>query len=145
TLVSGFSFINGQGSNYGMGMLRLKKLSERKGEGSSIQTVIGKLFGIAAQMPDSKTIFFSPPSVPGYGFSSGFELKLLDKSGGSLAEFNDVANQYLKQLTQRPEIMYAQTSFDTSYAQYEIELNVPRAKQSGVSVNNIFSALQGYI
>lgn len=145
TLVSGFSFINGQGSNYGMGMLRLKKFDERKGEQSSIQTVIGKLFGIAAQMPESRTIFFSPPSVPGYGFSSGFELKLLDKSGGSLVEFNDVANQYLEELTKRPEIMYAQTSFNTSYAQYEIELNVPRAKQSGVSVNNIFSALQGYI
>ncbi len=145
TLVSGFSFINGQGSNYGMGMLRLKTFEERKNEGSSINAVIGKLFGIAAQMPESKSIFFAPPSVPGYGFSSGFELKLLDKSGGSLEEFNEVANQYIQQLSQRPEILYAQTSFNTSYAQYEIELNVPRAKQSGVSVSSIFSALQGYI
>src|SRR5690606_34839129 len=92
TLVSGFSFISGQGSNYGMGMLRLKKFEERKDEDSSIDAVIGKLFGIAAQMPESKSIFFAPPSVPGYGFSSGFEMKLLDKSGGSLAEFNEVAN-----------------------------------------------------
>lgn len=145
TLVSGFSFINGQGSNYGMGMLRLKKFDERKGEEASIETVIGKLFGIAAQMPDSRSIFFSPPSVPGFGHSSGFELKLLDRSGGSLNEFNEVADQYLQSLMARPEIMYAQTSFNTSYAQYEIELNVPRAKQSGVSVNSIFSALQGYI
>lgn len=145
TLVSGFSFINGQGSNYGMGMIRLKKFKDRKDKGSSIDDVIGKLFGVAAQMPESRSIFFAPPSVPGYGFSSGFELKLLDKSGGSLAEFNDVANQYVEQLAQCPEIMYAQTSFNTSYAQYEIDLNVPRAIQSGVSVNSIFSALQGYI
>ena len=145
TMVSGFSFINGQGSNYGMGMLRLKSFDQRKDKGSSIDAVIGRLFGIAAQMPESKSIFFSPPSIPGYGFSSGFELKLLDKSGGSLNEFNDVTNQYLNELMKRPEIMYAQTSFNTSYAQYEIELNVARAKQSGVSVSNIFSALQGYI
>src|SRR5690554_7355283 len=96
-------------------------------------------------MPESRSIFFAPPSVPGFGFSSGFELKLLDKSGGSLDEFNQVANQYIGQLMQRPEILYAQSSFDTSYAQYEIELNVPRAKQSGVSVSRIFSALQGNI
>src|SRR5690554_6361367 len=145
TMVSGFSFINGQGSNYGMGMIRLKDFKDRKEKGSSIDDVIGKLFGVAAQMPESRSIFFAPPSVPGFGFSSGFELKLLDKSGGNLDEFNDVASQYLEQLAQRPEILYAQTSFDTSYAQYEIELNVPRAKQLGVSVSSIFSALQGYI
>ena len=46
---------------------------------------------------------------------------------------------------QRPEILYAQTSLNTNYAQYEIELDIVRAKQSGVSVSNIFSALQGYI
>src|SRR5690606_32622764 len=69
----------------------------------------------------------------------------LDKSGGDLKEFDGVARQFIGELMKRPEIQYAQTSFNTSYAQYEIELNVARAKQSGVSVNSIFSALQGYI
>ncbi len=145
TLVSGFSFISGQGSNYGMGMIRLKPFEERTSDEASIETVIGKLFGIASQMPEANMIFFSPPSVPGFGMSSGFELKLLDRSGGSLSDFDQVAKQYLGELMKRPEIMYAQTSFNTSYAQYEIDLNIPRAKQSGVSVSDIFSALQGYI
>lgn len=145
TFVSGRSLISGEGSNYGLGLIRLKPFEERKEEGSSIQTVTGKLFGIGAQMPEGKTIFFSPPSIPGYGFSSGFDLKLLDKSGGNLKDFDKAAQQYLGELMKRPEIMYAQTSFNTSYAQYEIELNIPRAKQSGVSVSNIFSALQGYV
>lgn len=145
TLVSGFSFISGQGSNYGMGMIRLKSFDQRTTETSSIGAVIGKLFGVASQMPEANMIFFSPPSVPGFGMSSGFELKLLDRSGGSLADFDQVAKQYLGELMKRPEIMYAQTSFNTTYAQYEIDLNIPRAKQSGVSVSDIFSALQGYI
>lgn len=145
TLVAGFSFISGQGSNYGMGMIRLKPFDERKGDESSIQTVIGKLFGIGSQLPEGKMIFFSPPSIPGFGQSSGFDLKLLDKSGGDLKDFDAVARQYIGELMKRPEIQYAQTSFNTSYAQYELELNIPRAKQSGVSVNSIFSALQGYI
>jgi len=83
--------------------------------------------------------------VPGFGVSSGFDLKLLDKSGGDLNEFNQVVQGYIGELMKRPEIQYAQTSFNTNYAQYEIELNVPRAKQSGVAVSAIFSALQGYI
>src|SRR3546814_18401490 len=46
---------------------------------------------------------------------------------------------------QRPEIMYAQSSFNTNYPQYEIELNVPKAKEAGVSISSIFGTLQGYI
>lgn len=145
TLVSGFSFVSGQGSNYGMAMLRLKSLDERQDKSSSADAVVGKLFGIAASMPEANMIFFAPPSIPGFGFSSGFELKLLDKSGGDLNEFNQVAQGYIQELMKRPEIQYAQTSFSTGYAQYEIELNIPRAKQSGVTVSNLFSALQGYI
>jgi len=143
--ISGFSFISGQGSNYGMGMIRLSDLSKRKDKSQSTDVVVGKLFGIAAMMPESRSIFFSPPSIPGFSVSAGFDLKLLDKSGGDLKQFNQVANDYIMQLMQRPEIMYAQSSFNTAYAQYELELNVPRAKQAGVSVSSIFSALQGYI
>ncbi|SMC77088.1 efflux RND transporter permease subunit [Moheibacter sediminis] len=145
TLVSGFSFISGQGSNYGIALIRLKPFKERPTEDLSTDAVVGQLFGIGASMPDAKMIFFSPPSIPGYGMSSGFELKLLDKSGGSFADFDKATQEYLGALMQRPEIQYAQTSFNTNYAQYEIELNIPRAKQSGVSVSDIFSALQGYI
>lgn len=145
TLVSGFSFISGQGSNYGMAMIRLKDFHDRKEDSMSTDAIVGQLFGLASQMPEANMIFFSPPSIPGFGFSSGFELKLLDRSGGDLNEFNQVAQGYLGELMKRPEIQYAQTSFNTSYSQYEIELNIPRAKQSGVSVSDIFNALQGYI
>ena len=145
TLVSGFSFVSGQGSNYGMAMISLEPFDKRKDPGMSTDAITGQLFGIAAQMPEANMIFFAPPSVPGFGVSSGFELNLLDKSGGDLTNFDDVSKAYIGELMKRPEIQYAQTSFNTNYAQYEIELNIPRAKQSGVSVNSIFNALQGYI
>ena len=145
TLVSGFSFVSGQGSNFGMAMISLDEFEKRKEKSMSTDAVVGQLFGIAAQMPEANMIFFSPASVPGFGVSSGFDLKLLDKSGGDLNEFNQVVQGYIGELMKRPEIQYAQTSFNTNYAQYEIELNVPRAKQSGVAVSAIFSALQGYI
>jgi len=143
--ISGFSFISGQGSNYGMGMIRLTDLSKRKDKAQATDAIVGKLFGVAAMMPESRSIFFSPPSIPGFSVSAGFDLKLLDKSGGDLKQFNQVANDYIMQLMQRPEIMYAQSSFNTNYAQYELDINVPRAKQAGVAISSIFSALQGYI
>ncbi|MDR2222203.1 MAG: efflux RND transporter permease subunit [Flavobacteriaceae bacterium] len=146
TIVSGFSFINGQGSNYGMAMIKLKDFKDRTTPDVATDAIIGKLFGLAAtQFQDARMIFFQPPSIPGFGMSSGFEMKLLDKSGGSLTDFDQKSKEYLGALMQRPEIMYAQSSFNTNYAQYEMQLNIPRAKESGVAVSDIFSALQGYI
>lgn len=129
-----------------MAMIKLKDFKERKAPELATDVVIGKLFGIAAtQFQDAKMIFFQPPSIQGFGMSSGFELKLLDKTGGSLTDFDQKSKEYLGALMQRPEIMYASSSFNTSYAQYELDLNVARAKESGVLVSDIFSALQGYI
>lgn len=146
TVISGRSIISGAGSNYGFMMIKMEGFKERDSEEKSAETVIGKLFGLAGKnFPDAKMIFFQPPSIPGFGMSGGFEMKLLDKSGGDLKEFDKTTQEFLGALMQRPEIMYAQTSFNTNYAQYEIMLDIVRAKQSGVSVSNIFSALQGYI
>jgi len=145
TVISGNSIISGAGSNYGMVLIKLKSFEERKDKDTAIQTIIGKLFGVAAGFSDAQMIFFQPPSIPGFGMSSGFELKLLDKSGGDINDFDKVAKEYLGALMQRPEIMYAQTSLNTNFPQYEIDINIERAKQSGVSVSSIFSTLQGYI
>lgn len=145
TVISGNSIISGAGSNYGMVLIKLKDFEERVTPDTAIQTIIGKLFGVAAGFSDAQMIFFQPPSIPGFGMSSGFELKLLDKSGGDINDFDKVAKEYLGALMQRPEIMYAQTSLNTNFPQYEIDVNIERAKQSGVTVSSIFSTLQGYI
>ena len=55
-------------------------------------------------------IFFTPPSVPGFGVSAGFESNFLDRSGGSFNELDTQAQQFLATLSQRPEILYAQSS-----------------------------------
>ncbi len=145
TVISGHSIISGSGSNYGMALIKLKPFAERKTEDVAIQTIVGKLFGVAAGFSDANMIFFQPPSIPGFGMSSGFELKLLDRSGGNINDFDKVAKEYMGALMQRPEIMYTQTSLNTNFPQYEITVNVERAKESGVSVSEIFSTLQGYI
>ena len=146
TIISGRSIISGAGSNYGFMMIKMDGFKERTTDDKAADVVIGKLFGLAGQgFPEAKMIFFQPPSIPGFGMSGGFEMKLLDRSGGDIKNFDKVTQDYLAALMQRPEILYAQTSLNTNYAQYEIELDIVRAKQSGVSVSNIFSALQGYI
>ncbi len=145
SVIDGRSLISGAGSNYGLGFIRLDDWKDRKDESLSVEAITGKLFGIAAQIPEAQIIFFSPPSIPGFGNSAGAELNLLDRSGGSFTDLDQTNQEFIAKLTLRPEIQYAQSSFNTRYPQYEMTLNVPLAKEMGVSVQTIFNTLQGYI
>lgn len=145
SMVNGFSLIGGAGSNYGLGFLKLDPWDEREDESTSVDAIIGQLFQIGAGIADADILFFQPPSVPGFGVSSGFEMQILDRSGGPFTDLDQASQAYLMELMERPEILYAQSSFNTNYPQYEIDLNVPKAKESGVAISSIFSTLQGYI
>ncbi|MCC6384406.1 MAG: efflux RND transporter permease subunit [Bacteroidia bacterium] len=146
SLVSGFSLINGQGSNNGLGFIKLESFEKRmKDKSKSVDAIVGKLFGLASSIKGGQYIFFAPPSIPGYGASGGFEVNLQDRMGGSFAELSDANKEFLMKLNQRPEIQYAQSSFSTNFPQYQLDVNVPVAKESGVSLNSIFNTLQGYI
>src|SRR5690606_39170793 len=100
---------------------------------------------IAAGIPEAKIVFFSPASVPGFGNNAGFEMLLLDKSGGDINSLYEVSQKFITQLTQRPEIAFAQTPFNINYPQYEQYNYARRAAESVVSVTDILSAMQGYI
>jgi len=145
TISTGRGLLSGNGSNNGLAFIKLKPFDERKGDDLSSDAITKKLFGLAGTVPDAKVVFFQPPSVPGFGNSAGFEMVLLDKAGGDFATLDGKTNEFIGSLMQRPEIEFAQTSFNTKYPQYSMEINVPLAKQMGVSVNSILETMQGYI
>ena len=145
TAIVGNSLISGRGSSYGMLICSLKPFDERKEKGQDLSSVIGKLYGMTSQIKDAKIIIFTPPMVPGFSISGGFELKLEDKTGGDIKVFEQNARQFLGALSQRPEIQYAMTAFNSNFPQYQVDVNVARCKQSGITVNSVLSAMQGYV
>ena len=146
TFVTGRGMISGEGSNNGMGFFKLKPFEERlKQPGQDISTIIQKAFGVASAIKDAKVIFFQPSSVPGFGAGGGVSFVLLDKSGSELSQVNTDVQTFLGALMQRPEIQFAQTSFNVNYPQYQMDINVERAMQSGIAVSTILSTLQNYI
>lgn len=145
SLIEGSSFLGGAGSNFGLGFIRLDDWEDRGADSLTVQSITGKMFGAAATIPEANIIFFAPPSIPGFGNSAGIEVNLLDRSGGSFTDLDKVTRDFAGKLSQRPEIQYAQSSFNTNYPQYEIELNAELAKELGVPISDIFSTLQGFI
>jgi len=139
--VVGRSMISGSGSSYGMVIARLIPWNERKRD---VKAIIGELFAKTASIKGAKIIFFAPPTIQGFGTSGGFEFQLQDKTGGDIRKFNDVGNAFLAALNKRPEIQYAATSFNPNFPQYQIDVNVAKVKQAGLTVNDVLAVLQGY-
>jgi len=143
--VVGFSLLNSvNGGSYAFTVIRLKDWSERKEDNQSVDAVVGQLFAKTAHFKDAKALFFTPPSVQGFGSADGFELKIQDKGDDDWATMSKVSNEFLSELMKRPEIQYAITNFNPSFPQYQMDINVERAKDAGVSVTDIFSTMQGY-
>ena len=145
SMIDGVSLLSGQGGNYALGFIKLKNWEEREEDSLSVDAITKRLFGIAATIPDANIIFFTPPSVPGFSASAGAEVNLLDQSGGAFTELDKTNQEFIQSLMQHPEVQYAQSAFNTRYPQYEMDINVPVAKEKGVSISSIFTTLQGYI
>ena len=143
--VVGFSLLNRvNGGSYAFTIMKLKDWKERKGDGQSVDEIVKELFGRTAGFKDAKILFFTPPSVQGFGTADGFEFKIQDTGDDDWATVSKVSNEFLAELGKRPEIQYAMTNFNPNFPQYQMDINVERAKDAGVSVSDIFNTMQGY-
>lgn len=142
---TGSSFFSGAGGNNGLAFIRLKPFSQRDPKTESADAIIKQLFGIAASIPRAKIVFFNPASVPGFGNNAGFELQLLDKTGGDIKKFSNIMQEFMQKLMARPEIQFVQSPLNINYPLYELNIDVPKAMESGTPVSSILSVLQGYI
>ena len=141
--VAGFSF-SGSGPSQAMYFVTLKDWEHRKGEGQSVNDVIGKIYAATSDIPDATVFAMSPPMIAGYGMGNGFELYLQDKAGGNIAAFKEEADKFVEALSQRPEIGEVYSSFATDYPQYWVDIDAAKCEQSGVSPADVLSTLSGY-
>ena len=144
TIISGFGFIGGQGPSYGSVIIKLKDWEERSMTQNS-DMVVATLFMRAQKViKDAQVLFFAPPMIPGYSMSSDIELNMQDKTGGDLNHFFDVVNAYTAELEKRPEISRAQTTFNPSFPQYQLDIDAAACKKAGISPSDILTTMQGY-
>ncbi len=134
----------GNGGSYASLFMNLKSWEFRKGEEHSLSTVINRLFGATAGLKGAKIFFIAPPTLEGFGNTSGFEFQVQDRTGGDIAHFYDVNNKFLAALNQRPEIQYATSFFNINFPQFEVEVDVAKCKESNISPAAVLNTMQGY-
>ena len=144
TIISGYSFIGGQGPGYGSVIIKLKPWEERSVMQSADMVYISLFMRAQKVIKDAQVLFFAPPMIPGYSASSDIELNMQDKTGGSLEHFRKVVTDYMDELKARPEINSAQTSFNPTFPQYQLDIDAAACKKAGISPSSILSTMQGY-
>ncbi len=142
--LAGFSVLSdGTGSVYGMNLISLKNWRDRT---VTDKDVISDLEQKTSHIKDGTIEFFTPPPVPGFGNSSGFEMRLLDKTGsGNLEQMQRVADSFVGTLNERPEIESVFTTFNASFPQFLLHIDTDKAAHKGVTADNAMSTLQTLI
>lgn len=142
--VAGYGLLAGQGSSFGMLILKLKPWDERPGKEDNVQSVIGQIYGRTGDIKDATVFAISPGMIPGYGMGNALELHMQDKTGGYVNTFFQTTQQYLGALNQRPEIAMAYSTFDVRYPQWLVEIDPSKCKRSGITPDQVLSTLSGY-
>ncbi len=111
---------DGTGATYGTCLINLKPWEDRT---QTVEEVIREVEKRTANIRDARIEFFPPPAVPGYGNASGFELRLLDKTGsGDLKQMEIAVKQFIADLKARPEIASAFTIFGGRCHEYASDI-----------------------
>lgn len=142
TSLTGMSFMSGMGSPYGSLIIKMDPWNEREITTSEVSAIM-------KQKTDSITnatfMFFGTPTLQGFGMSNGVEMKMQDKTGGDVDKFFEVTSDYLDKLKQRDEVMIAMTTFDPRFPQKQVDANIAKIKDAGLTLNEVMSVLQAYV
>ena len=133
--LAGYEILSeGTSANSGSCLINLKSWKDRK---HTAKEIIADLEKKCKAITGADIEFFQPPSIPGYGAASGFELRLLDKTGNNdYHQMEKVSKDFVKELNKQPEIGSAFTFYSASYPQYMLRINNDIAEQKGVSIGS---------
>lgn len=139
--LAGYSLVNDvPGASFGMGMINLNSWDDRDLSVWEVKQLLEERAGV---INDAEIQFFPPPTVPGFGNSSGFELRLLEtRSGTNLQQADRVVKDFVSSLNETQEISGAYTSYDVNFPQYMIHIDQEIAATKGVSVEDAMFMLQ---
>ena len=143
TTVSGYSLIDGLSlPNKAIVIVGLKPFDERTDASLSVFSALAELNRAFRQIATANIIAFNLPPIQGLGNAAGFELQLQSLAGASPKDLSAVADGLVIAANQNPALANVYTTYGASTPQVYLNLDRQRAETLGVSIGDIFSALQ---
>jgi hydrophobe/amphiphile efflux-1 (HAE1) family protein len=141
--VSGYSLLDGLAlPNRALVVVALKPFDQRKEANLSVFSALRELNVAFSQIASANVFAFNLPPIMGLGNSSGFEFVVQTLGGAPPAEIAAVARGMMVSAQQVPQLAGVFTTYGASTPQINLKLDRERAQALGVSIADIFSALQ---
>ncbi|MBO5689125.1 MAG: efflux RND transporter permease subunit, partial [Lentisphaeria bacterium] len=141
-MVSGFSFISGNGENVGLAIASLDNWEFRKTPELSSTAIHRKLLQEFSKIPEAKLNAFLPPAIMGLGATGGVTFKFEAISGQTPEELQNDLFRLLGELNASPKTLYAFSSFRADTPQLYLDLDRSKAEAMNVPIGRVFTTLQ---
>jgi len=140
--VSGFSMLNGLAqSNSAFFIVTLKPFEERTAPETKVDALIAAVARGTVQIP-ALVLPFNLPPIVGLGTGGGFQYQLQNLEGRPVAEMAAVMRGLVFAANQDPDLTRVFSTFSASAPSIFLDLDRDRAQVLGISISDIFGALQ---
>ncbi len=144
--LGGFNLLGAGVSSYAATMfVILDSWDERQTPDLTLNAILGNAGRYFRSIDDGLVFGFSPPAIPGLGSTGGVEILVQDRSGAGVEELAQVTNDFMAAAAQRPEVTRPFTSFSMNVPQLQLEVDRDKAKNMGVPLTQVYSALQAFL
>jgi len=144
TTISGFNALDGSTSPaYAVGYINLKSYDKRE-KIKDIEVFMDSIRQDLSVINEATFNVFPRPTVQGFGDFAGIQLVLEDKLGGEILDFSSIADNFINEINQLPEVKSAYTSFKANFPQYEVDIDAVKAKSLGVDIKSLMSTIRAY-
>ena len=144
TAISGFSILSGaMASNAGTLFVVLNHWDERQDSRNIVFNVARRINGQAfLQVPEAQVYALTPPAVSGMGVAGGLELVLQDTLSRSSQELAATLNNLIVDGNEVPGLVGLFSTYRANVPQYYVDVDRLKAKNLGVSLDEVFTTLQ---
>ncbi|MEM9372500.1 MAG: multidrug efflux RND transporter permease subunit [Planctomycetota bacterium] len=144
--IGGYSLLDGVANpNVASYIVTLEPWDERNDprlhQAAIIRTVQARFFGVQ----EAVAFAFGMPPIPGVGLTGGFDMQLQDRGGVGVQALQQAARELSANANTQSGITGANSTFRATVPQLYIDVDRDKVKQLGLSMTDVFAALQTYL
>lgn len=138
--VSGMSMLSGSGENAAMCIVELDPWEERTAPQTRLSAIMGQIQGRTHDIAAASIVAFTPPAIMGLGATGGASFDICGIGDIEASALASVTDAFVRDLSARPETMFAMTAYDAATPQLRLRLDREKAELLGVHRDRVLHA-----
>jgi multidrug efflux pump subunit AcrB len=122
--------------------VRLKPFADRTTAQTQVTALIGRVFGVGAQLRSANVIAINLPPIIGLATTGGFEYQMDALQGQDPADIASTMNGLIDNARRNPHLGQIFSTFTASNPSLFLDIDREKAQALGLNMSDVFSALQ---